>query len=96
MTCWSRANAEPSRINGFLVNREALLLAHDSYIGKYDHIPTHAVVALNLSRITDTEGRRFANTLQSLKQLFGSKINKLFEDDEEQKDEEQRTQVRKE
>ena len=34
MTCRSRAKAEESRIDGFLVNKEALPLIHDFYVEK--------------------------------------------------------------
>ena len=67
MTCRARANAKESRIDGFLVNKEAFPLVHDFYVEQDEMIPTHACVGIVLSRNASTEPRRFARTLPCLK-----------------------------
>ena len=78
MTCRSRANAEESRIDGFLVNKEALPLIHDIYVGKDEGIPTHSCVGIKLCRNTNTETKRFARTLPRLKKIFEAIIQKII------------------
>ena len=77
MTCWGRVNAKPSRIDGFVVNPEALMMIDDFYVEKDEGIPTHAVVGLKISRSTEMETRRFAKSLPSLKKLFDQKVNEI-------------------
>ena len=67
MTCWSRANAKLSRIDGFVINLEALMMTDDFYVQKDEGIPTQAVVGLKISGSTDMETRRFAKNLPSQK-----------------------------
>ena len=70
MTCRSRANAKGSRIDGFLVNKEAFPLVNDFYVEQDENIPTHSCVGIVLSRNASTEPRRFARTLPCLKKLM--------------------------
>ena len=78
MTCKSRENARQSRIDGFLLNKEALPLVHDFYVEKDEMIPTHSCVGIMLSRNVNTETQRFARNLPCLKKLFDQKQENLI------------------
>ena len=79
MTCKSRANAEQSRIDGFLVDKEALPLTQGFYVEKDEGIPTHSCVDIKLSRNPNAETKRFARPLPCLKQRFEAKLQHVVE-----------------
>ena len=61
-TCRSRTNAKESRIDGFIVNKDALPFIQDFYVGQDEGIPTHSCVGIKICRNTQTEEKRFART----------------------------------
>ena len=78
MTCRARANARESRIDGFLVNKEAFPLIQDFRVEKDEMIPTHSCVGIVLSRSASTETLKFARTLPCLKKLFEQQLQDIL------------------
>ena len=76
-TCWSRAGAKPSRIDGMMACRKAVGLLKDIDIIKKEEIPTHAIVRIVVSRNAMQEERNFLRTLTSLKKQFEQRMRDL-------------------
>ena len=74
-TCHSKENAKRSRIDGIIVNPEALGTIHDFEIEKHEMIPTHNILRLELSRNALQEERAFLRKLVSLKSMLEAKVN---------------------
>ena len=75
-TCHSREKANPTRIDGYVVNPSAMITIHDYEVDKHELIPTHSILRLELSRSSLKEERTNLRKVPSLKAWFENTIKK--------------------
>ena len=66
-TCHSRQGANPTRIDGYVVNPSAMITIHDYEVDKRELIPTHSILRLELSKSSFKEERTYLRQVPSLK-----------------------------
>ena len=76
-TCHSRGKTQKARIDGYLVNLEALGAIHDYEVEKHEMIPTHSITSIELSRNAMGEEKTILGKLGSSKKAAGCKIQEL-------------------
>ena len=68
-TCQSKPDATPSRIDGLVVDAEALATVRSFQVENKTHYPTHCVLRFTVTRNAFQESRTFIQKLGSLKAL---------------------------
>ena len=80
--CQSRADAKPSRIDGMVVDAEALGSVRSFEVENRTHIPTHCVLKFSVTRNAFQEKRTFLHKLGSLKNNMEAKWKEAFKEKE--------------
>ena len=80
---------EPTRIGGILACADALSLIHDYIVDKQDCMPTHAFVAVKLSRSAAGQTRNFARSLPTFKTMSERNLTKQGEEKKKERGKEE-------
>ena len=73
-TCHSRQKANPTRIDGYVVNPAAMITIHDYEVEKHELIPTRSILRLELSKSNLKEERTYLRKSPSLKMFFENTV----------------------
>merc|ERR1712015_387811 len=79
-TCHAKAEAKRSRIDGIVAESEALVSVASFNVEKREHIPTHCVLKLQLTRNAVKEKRTFLQKLGSLEAAAEERWKQLTKD----------------
>ena len=77
-TCHQRLDAKRSRIDGIIVDSEALATIHAFEVENQVSFPTHCTLRIEVCRNAHKEKRTFLQKLRSLKGLLEDKVKGLI------------------